>query len=241
MVIGIAMIPLLCCVLLVLQTLSRFSGKITKWKNKLHASLFWSHQIVLLYESFSMLCMCAFINVIHLTYDSMCEVINSVLTIVFVIVCCAMPIIICIFLLVKFPKLGDDTMKVKYGDLTNDLDLRQGRVIVLTPTNFLVRRFLLVAAVTFNSAFIIQILVVFFGVLLTLISDAYFDSHNYYYDKLNVLANEVIIVFTLYTIFCFTNFLSDELVKFYVGYVSCLLIIIHLLINLLIMLTGSIK
>ena len=70
-----------------------------------------------------MLCMCAFINILHLTYDSKCEIINSVLTIVFMVVCCAMPLIISVFLLVRFKNLGEDAMKVKYGELTKELDL----------------------------------------------------------------------------------------------------------------------
>jgi hypothetical protein len=131
MVIGIAMIPLLSLLLLVLIPLSRHSKRIAKFKNKLQTSLFWSQQIILLFESFAMLCMCAFINIIHLTYDSKCEIINSVLTIVFMVVCCAMPLIISVFLLVRFKNLGEDAMKVKYGELTKELDLRQGRVIIL--------------------------------------------------------------------------------------------------------------
>ena len=79
------------------------------------------------------------------------------------------------------------------------------------------------------------------GVMISLIADGYFDSQDSRRGKLNVMANEIIIVLTLYTIFCFTNFLPDEMVKFYVGYVSCLLIIVHLLINLFIMLSGSIQ
>jgi len=42
MVIGIAMIPLLSLLLLVLIPLSRRSRKIAKYKNKLQRSLFWS-------------------------------------------------------------------------------------------------------------------------------------------------------------------------------------------------------
>ena len=84
-------------------------------------------------------------------------------------------------------------------------------------------------------------MVTFAGVMISLIADGYFDSHDSRSGKLNVMANECIIVFTLYTIFCFTNFLQDEIVKLNVGYVSCLLIIVHLLINLYIMLTGSIQ
>ena len=123
MVIGLAMIPLLSALLLVLQPLSRFSSKIAKFKNKLYTSLFWSQQIILLFESFAMLCMCAFINVIHLTYESKCEIVNSVLTITFMFVCCTLPLIICVFLLANFKSLGEAAMKLKYGELTKELDL----------------------------------------------------------------------------------------------------------------------
>ncbi len=97
-----------------------------------------------------MICMCAFINAQKIRFDSKCEVINSVLTITFVILCSALPLIVCLFLLVKLPKLADPLMKTKYGDLTEGLNLEKGRVIALTPVNFLLRRFLLVASVVFN-------------------------------------------------------------------------------------------
>ncbi len=83
-------------------------------------------------------------------------------------------------------------------------------------------------------------MVVLAGVFISLISDAFFDSNNSTSGKLNVLANEILIVFTLYTILCFSHFLPNEIVKFILGYVSCLLIIVHLLINLFLMFTGSI-
>ena len=151
MVIGLAMIPLLSCILLVLHPISRFSRRIRRIRNKLNRSLFWSQQITLMNESFSMICMCAFINARKITFDSKCEVINSVLTITFLILCTAMPLVVSLFLLVKLPKLSSPSMKQKFGDLTEGLDLEKGRVITLTPVNFLLRRFLLVAAVVFNS------------------------------------------------------------------------------------------
>lgn len=80
----------------------------------------------------------------------------------------------------------------------------------------------------------------FAGVLISLISHAYFDSNSSTSGKLNVLVNEILIMFTLYTILCFSHFLPNEFVKFIVGYVSCLLIIVHLLVNLSLMFTGSI-
>jgi len=38
---------------------------------------------------------------------------------------------------------------------------------------------------------------------------------------------------------CFTNFLPSPLMQFYVGYASCFLVVTHLIVNLLIMIKGS--
>ncbi len=105
-------------------------------------------------ESFSMICMCALINARKITFDSLCEVVNSVLTIIFIVMCTVMPLIVLILLLVKLPQLGHPGMKVKFGELTVGLDLSKGRSIVLTPLNFLVRRYFLVAGVVFTNSLI---------------------------------------------------------------------------------------
>jgi hypothetical protein len=74
----------------------------------------------------------------------------------------------------------------------------------------------------------------------SIISTGYFESHEDQSTRLNELFNEVIIVLTLYTMMCFTPFVPDEMTQFGVGYLSCFLVLIHLLANLLIILTGSI-
>lgn len=118
MVVGLLMIPIQGFLLILLKPLTRFSRRITTIKNKIHASLFWSQQIILLNESFSIICMCALINVLHLSFDSKVELINSTLTIAFLVLCTAMTIIVCAFLLVKLPDLKEKTMKIKYGEMT---------------------------------------------------------------------------------------------------------------------------
>ena len=151
MIIGLATIPLLSCILLALIPLSKLNRRIATVKNKIHSSLFWSQQIVLMNESYSMICMCTFINARHITFTSKCEIVNSVLTITFIILCTAMPLFISLFLVFKLPKLGSAAMKRKYGELTEGLDLEKGKVIVLNPVNFLLRRLLLVAVTVFND------------------------------------------------------------------------------------------
>ena len=149
-VLGIAMIPLLGCVLLVLKPFSRFSRRIATFRNNMHASLFWSQQITLLNESYSMVVMCALINASHLTFDSKCEIVNSALTYTFTALSIVLPLIICTFLLVKLPALETSAMKNKYGELIEGLDLTRGRIVILTPMNFLIRRLILVVAVVYN-------------------------------------------------------------------------------------------
>ena len=77
------------------------------------------------------------------------------------------------------------------------------------------------------------------GVFLSLISSGFYESFTDDSVKLNDFFNEVIIVFTLYTVMCFSGFVPSALMEFNVGYVSCGLIIIHLVVNLVIMINGS--
>lgn len=110
MVLGLLMIPLLGCVLILLKPLSLVNRRIANLRVRLHNSLFWSQQIVLMNESFSMVCMCAFINVRSLTFDTKSEITNSVLSIIFVVLCVGGPFVIAVFLLYKFPQLGGADM-----------------------------------------------------------------------------------------------------------------------------------
>lgn len=151
MVIYIAIYPVLICVWLVLLPFSRFSQRIAARKNKLQKLVFWSYPITLMNESISMISICAFINVLNLSYDSKFEYANSVLSIAFLVICVAYPIFISLFLIYKLPVSEKKPIEEKYEELVQGLDIEQGRVIVIAPFNFLVRRLLLVAVVIFTN------------------------------------------------------------------------------------------
>jgi hypothetical protein len=59
--------------------------------------------------------MCALINVLHISFDSKCEIVNSVLTFSFLALCITIPFTICIFLILKLPQIGEGVTKTKYG------------------------------------------------------------------------------------------------------------------------------
>ena len=72
----------------------------------------------------------------------------------------------------------------------------------------------------------------FGGTLAQLIFMEYFPSYNTISKAHKVLFDEIVIVFTMYTMMCFTDFLKNPNQQFNVGYISCGLVCLHLFINL---------
>ena len=57
----------------------------------------------------------------------------------------------------------------------------------------------------------------------------------------NEIFNEIVMLLLLYTFISFTDWVPNLETKFKLGYVACGLIVLHLMINIFIMLTSSIK
>ena len=133
---------------------------------------------------------------------------------------------------IKFKKLDDKIMRLKYSDLYHDLDLREGLHVILVPFLFLIRRYVLGIVVVFQSELIPQLIALFGGTLAQLIFMEYFPSYNTISKAHKVLFDEIVIVFTMYTMMCFTDFLKNPNQQFNVGYISCGLVCLHLFINL---------
>ena len=57
----------------------------------------------------------------------------------------------------------------------------------------------------------------------------------------NEIFNEIVMILLLYTFISFTDWVPNLEAKFKLGYVACGLIVLHLMINIFIMLAGSIK
>ncbi len=53
--------------------------------------------------------------------------------------------------------------------------------------------------------------------------------------------NEVLLLLIMYIMMCFTDFVPDLQTQYGIGYVACILVVGHLLVNLGIMLTTSFK
>lgn len=77
------------------------------------------------------------------------EQFNTVVLLVFVVICAVTPIAVVIVLFKKFEILGEAEIRRKFGVLYEGLNLEQGRKIIAVPTLFLLRRLTLCVVVVY--------------------------------------------------------------------------------------------
>ena len=145
------------------------------------------------------------------------------------------------FLLTKYPVLDNNIMRKKFGVLYEGLDLRSGRIVSLLNFLFLYRRYLLGIAVVFQKHLIVQVYILIFGSIASLILVGFYDAFLLKKETYNEYFNETIIMLSLYTFMCFSDFVPDPVMQFNIGYASCLLVLTHLSLNLSIMMGATVS
>ena len=132
-------------------------------------------------------------------------------------------------------------MRKKYGVLYEGLDLRSGRVVLFSNFLFLYRRYLLGVAVVFQKHLIMQVYILMTGSLASLILVGFYDAFLVKSATYNEYFNESIIMLSLYTFMCFSDFVPDPVMQLNIGYASCLLVLTHLGLNLSIMMGTTVS
>jgi len=116
---------------------------------KLHRNLYWGAWINLVTEAYSMLTISCMINLRYLTWDAAGTIIMSITTIVVTLLLLLYPAYFAWKLTKNFDSLDERRFKMQYGKFYEDLDLRNGKMVLLQPIWFLARRFLLSVMVVF--------------------------------------------------------------------------------------------
>jgi hypothetical protein len=148
-----------------------------------------------------------------MTFDSVGEITNSAFFILFAVICFAAPLVIALILSVNFKKLELESMKQSLGELYEELRLTNGRSVIAIPTTFLLRRLLMSMSVVFSQNISVQIFTTFgFSVAQFAIlgQSPYLETSQ----TNNELLNEVFIVLTLYSFFCFTEYVENIQVRY---------------------------
>ena len=133
-------------------------------------------------------------------------------------------------------------MVTRVGALYDELDIRKGAKIFLQPVFFLIRRLVMAATIVHLKHFLAaQIYLIFFQSALSVIILSYIRAYQKGSRHRMEIFNEIILVLTLYTIMCFSDWLSDVELKMKIGYVACALVSFHFILNIAIMTTTTIQ
>jgi len=195
-----------------------------------------------IFESYSIICVSCLLNAKEITWTSYGVSIQSSFTILFFLLIFGFPLLLGGFLWKNFSRLENYEIFSKYSAFYEDLKLTQGREVLIQPLYFLFRRFLLaVTIVLANQTVIWQVglmtaQIITAGIIIGRIRP--FKEtvrHNFEF------FNEVIIMLVMYHIICFTPFVPDLEVRFRLGYLVCLVVAVHLLVNLFFMAKDSIR
>jgi len=196
--------------------------------------LFYGGLINLIVESYMTVIICCLIHAKNMSWSSYGEITQSLATIFFFVLLLAFPIVESTYLVFVFDKLTEKDVQARHGAFYEELNLKKGRLVLVQPVWFLVRRFILgVTVVLLNEApvvwqFQLVMLIVLVQMVL-LVSLNLFDSPSKLHRE---LVNEVVVMLALYHIMCFSEFVPEVDTRFMLGFSLNMLVAIWLLASL---------
>ena len=146
-------IPVLALVTLYLRCFSYCFTKNKRLKRlirKLENQTFWNYPIRVFNESASIIYMCCLINLQHPTFTTNGDKISTSMAICFLFIATTLPIVFTLIMIKQSGRLDDPTVKEKYGEIYEGLNLKRGKKLAIQPLFFFMRRLLLAIAVCQN-------------------------------------------------------------------------------------------
>ena len=220
----------------------RYHVLIEKALRPLRKLLFWSLPIRFVNESFMVLLIGACINLEHITFWTLSEIINSAIVYTVLGVGILFPQWLIRTLNHYYSQLHTRVLRYKFGAAYENYDIKKGKIFLLDIFMFYLRRALLVYVVVYRmDNLTLQIVVLFSTTLLQIVIIASFKLYLSQAKNRAELLNEVFTMFIMYGAFLFTDYIPDAKVKYDLGYLFSALIILHLVLNLGIMATWNLK
>ena len=127
--------------------------RIEKLRITLREKLVINFLITVMFESYSQIVICCFINFKTMAWGSTGVIIQNSFAILFCCGCIILPIWIISKLTKKFDRLESLKYKIKFGDFYEELDLERGKKVFLQPAFFLLRRVIFAAMILFINKF----------------------------------------------------------------------------------------
>ena len=165
--------------------------------------------ITTLFESYSQIVICCFINFKTIAWSTTGVNIQTSFAILFWCGCIVFPIWIIFKLSKKFDRLKSLKYRIMFSSFYEDLDLERGKKVFLQPAFFLARRIQLAAMVLFVTTFTWQFIFLSLHLVTAIVLLVLLQP---FYEQQKVRAemmNEVLLLIMFYHVMCFTPFVID--------------------------------
>ena len=203
---------------------------------------FWVLPLQVFLESCMIVSLCSLLTLKNPNTESLGQKVDTWVSYIMGLLCIGF--FIGVIFIMSYLKLDDDNSihiaRTKYSSLYEDLDLKN-RWIVFFRFAFMLRRIIIAIAIVLFEKLIYQLILGYFQstmMLITVGNIVPFESNEKWIKE---LSNEMMIMSSLYFVMCFSPFVPDAKAQDIVGYGFCAVIGAHCLINILMMLGGSIR
>ena len=124
----------------------------------------------------------------------------------------------------------------KTGVFYESLDLSKGRIVLIKPIFYLMRRLVLAASIILLDHFSIQVVLLFIQVITSIFIIGFVRTEKIQRNKESII-DEILLLLTMYACLCFSEWISNPSMKFNISYI----LIASLAITIGILLFGILK
>lgn len=234
----IAVVVWICNYLVTCLCPCRCSRRLSRW---LANKLFWNTIGIVVIESYFVVALCSMLTFgfkFELSTDWGSQV-QTVSAIVCFVLFMATPLVLLACVLVWFDNAETTEMKRRLGVFYENLNVANGRKVLMEPLVFLGRRFWLASLIVYGAQVTISQMAQFF--LMTLLSTMttyQFETLKDAHQRRDQLWNEAVILGTSYTFLIFNVVTLEQ--NFVIGYVSIGIVTLYIAISLLVMLISTV-
>lgn len=191
-------------------------------------------------ESYSILSLCSLISLNHLVFDSYGDIIETAVALFFCAIVFFFPIFVTWFTCKKWEVIGD--YKDYYSHFFEDLDMTSGPRVLLHNNWFMIRRLLMAAVCVFTpKLFFVQFTVFAWSSIANVVIVGQIRIFEDPAKTKFEMQSEVAIMLIMYTVICFSSYVSDVQARETMGYICCLIIALNFIFNLSGIIFGLIR
>ena len=203
---GIYIINLIVAIVVSPCKKTKRSGKLRRFAKRMDKKVYWGSLITLVNETFVIILIAVIINLKIFNYDTPGYRAMSILCILIFTLILAVPTLLILLLLVNFDKLEDKDYMRKYGAFYENLNLKAGRIVLLYPTWYFIRRVLLVVCVlTTNDTVFLQLVIIQTSTLIQVIIVGA-KVHSLPSERQRDYFNETALMLLVYTLYFYTSY-----------------------------------